>query len=60
MYAKNAWEKYTDNQYKDIMAFNEGYKDFITKGKTERACVSEAILLAKKAGFKDIKDFKSW
>ncbi len=59
MYAKNAWEKYTDNQYKDIMAFNEGYKDFITKGKTERACVSEAILLAKKAGFKDIKDFDS-
>ena len=36
MYAKLAWEKYTDEQIKDVMAFNEGYKNFITNGKTER------------------------
>ena len=58
MYAKNAWEKYDDNQIKEIMDFNELYKDFISKGKTERACVKESIKLAKEAGFKDISSFK--
>ena len=30
-----------DEQIKEIMDFNEGYKTFITKGKTERLCVNE-------------------
>lgn len=54
---KNVWLKYQD--HKEIMDFNEGYKDFITKGKTERACVKEAIKQAKEKGFKDIKEFSS-
>lgn len=55
MYNKNAWEKYSDN--KDcVFAFNEAYKDFITKGKTERLCVEEAIKLAKEKGFVCIDD----
>ena len=37
MYSKNVWEKY-DN-YDNIMAFNEGYKDFLSHCKTERLCV---------------------
>lgn len=56
MYAKNAWEKYNEEQIKDIMDFNEGYKNFITKGKTERLCVSEAIKKAMAAGYKDLND----
>lgn len=40
---KNAWEKYNDEQIKEIMDFNEGYKAFITKGKTERLCVNETV-----------------
>lgn len=59
MYAKNAWNKYEDNQYKDVMEFNEGYKSFITQGKTERACVKEAVALAQKAGFQDIQNLQS-
>lgn len=59
MYAKNAWEKYHDNQYKDVMDFNEGYKHYISVGKTERACVEETIRLAKEYGYKDIKEYDS-
>lgn len=59
MYAKNAWNKYENNQYKDVMDFNEGYKSFLTSGKTERACVKESVELAKAAGFQDIQSFQS-
>lgn len=30
MYAKNTWEKYA-NCVKDVMEYNEGYKDYISK-----------------------------
>ncbi|MFQ9889342.1 MAG: hypothetical protein ACLRWM_02010 [Streptococcus sp.] len=33
MYGKLAWEKYNDEQINDIMTFNEGYKNYITKVK---------------------------
>lgn len=59
MYAKNAWNKYKDNQYKDVMDFNEGYKAFLSSSKTERACVKESVELAQKAGFQDIQDLQS-
>lgn len=58
MYAKNAWNKYSENK-QDLISFCEDYKKFITKGKTERRCVEEAILEAEKAGFKNIDSFKS-
>ena len=45
MYAKNTWEKYA-NCVKDVMEYNEGYKDYISKNKTERACVKDSIRLA--------------
>lgn len=37
------------------MDFNEGYKAFLTAGKTERACVKESVELAKKLVFKILK-----
>ena len=57
MYAKNAWNKYEENGYKDVMDFNEGYKHYISVGKTERACVKETLRLAKEQGYKDISEF---
>lgn len=57
MYSKNVWNKY-DN-YDEIMKFNEDYKDFISKGKTERLCVSLSVDLAKKHGFKNISEVKT-
>lgn len=56
MYAKNAWEKYNNEEINDVMNFNEGYKNFITKGKTERLCVNESVKKAMAAGYKDLND----
>ena len=58
MYAKNAWKKYSGEKLDALMAFNEEYKDYITKGKTERLCVKEAVKLAEEKGFKNLKEFK--
>ena len=58
MYAKCAWKKYSAEEIKLVMDFNEEYKDYLTKGKTERKCVDEAIILAEKAGFKPLCSFE--
>ena len=58
MYAKNAWKKYEGNT-KEVFDFCEGYKDYITKGKTERLCVDGAKKLAEAKGFKDLASVKS-
>lgn len=59
MYAKNAWEKYSGDKLQEVMDFNEGYKHFISVGKTERVCVQESIALAKEKGFKHIDECKT-
>ena len=59
MYAKNAWLKYDDKSLKDVMDFNEGYKDFITKGKTERLCVKESEKIAIENGFKKLEEYET-
>ena len=56
MYAKNTWEKYS-NCVNDVMEYNEGYKDYISKNKTERACVKDSIRLAEAKGFKPLASF---
>jgi len=51
MYRKNAWKKYPDKA--PVMAFAEGYKKFITFGKTERLVVKESVEMLKAHGFVD-------
>lgn len=58
MYAKNTWEKYKDN-LNEVMEYNEGYKDYISKNKTERACVKDSIRLTKEKGFKPLDSFET-
>ena len=58
MYAKNTWEKYKDN-LNEVMEYNEGYKDYISKNKTERACVKDSIRLAEEKGFKLLDSFET-
>lgn len=59
MYAKNAWNKYQGEKLQELMDFNESYKDFISAGKTERACVAESVKIAEENGFKDLADYKT-
>lgn len=56
MYAKLAWDKYNEEQVNEIMTFNEGYKKYISKGKTERLCVSETVKLALTNGYKELSE----
>lgn len=59
MYSKNIWKNISKEKFNSIMDFCEGYKEFITKGKTERLCVNESIELAEKHGFVNIEKVKS-
>lgn len=54
MYRKNAWKEYTKSQIKDVMDFNEGYKEYLSKGKTERICVQLTKKMAESKGFRDL------
>ena len=58
MYAKNIWKEANDEKFDKIMNFSEGYKKFITLGKTERWCVEEALKLAKSYGYKNLAEVK--
>ncbi len=59
MYGKLAWEKYSEQDMKKVMSFNEEYKHFISVGKTERACVNESVRLAQAKGFQPLSSFTS-
>lgn len=53
---KNAWTKYTTKQVEEIFDFCDGYKDFMSKCKTERECVKEIVRLAEGQGYENLKD----
>ncbi len=51
-----AWNKYNEESVKDVFAFAEDYRQFISKCKTERECVKEAIVMAESAGYRNLSD----
>ncbi len=51
MERKNAWLSYDAAQKAKLNELCERYKEFITRGKTERECVDQAVEAAEKAGF---------
>ncbi len=59
MYSKNAWNKYSGKKLENLFDFNEDYKNFISKCKTERECVAYSVELAKQNGFKDLSEFNT-
>ena len=58
MERKNAWLQYTEEEKEAIHKLGEQYKDFLNKGKTERECVKEAIILAEKNGYRDLTEIR--
>ena len=59
MYRENAWLKYDQKELKNVMKFNDGYKEFLSISKTERLAVKEAVKQLEAAGFKCAKEVKS-
>ena len=53
---KNAWIQYDKDQIQEVFLFNEGYMNWITKAKTERLFVQDAIALAKEKGYQDLQE----
>ena len=56
MYRKNAWEKYED--IKPVMDFAEGYKAFISEGKTERLATRLAVKALEEHGYAEFSKKK--
>ena len=52
----NAWLKYNSTERKEIFDFCEGYKGYLSVGKTERECILEAIRLAEEKGYRNLDD----
>ena len=49
-----AWAELSDNQRRAVLAFAEDYKDFMSRAKTEISFVSEAVQVARAAGFREL------
>lgn len=56
MKRENCWKIYDENQLKELEEINSKYRNMLDSGKTERECVELTINLAKKAGYKDLKE----
>lgn len=57
MERKNAWEKYPKKEDREpIFSFAEGYRTFLSRCKTERACVTEFYQVAVDKGFRDLDE----
>ena len=56
MERKTAWEKYSQEEKQNVFDFAEGYRKFLSKGKTERECVELSIRMAREAGYRDLDE----
>lgn len=51
-----AWDKYTEEDLKEVFSLSDRYKEFVSKCKTERECVTEFIRLAEMNGYRNLED----
>ena len=56
---KTVWEKLDKDGVKAVMDFNEEYRQFLTKSKTERTFVTNTEAFALENGFKSFPRIKS-
>lgn len=47
----NVWEQIDDKEMEKVFKFNDEYKEFLNRGKTERESVDEIIRIAKEKGY---------
>ncbi len=50
-----AWAQLSDGERRDVFAFAEDYKAFMSSAKTELSFVSEAVEIARDAGFRELR-----
>jgi len=49
----SSWQRITETQRREVFVFNDGYKDYLQKAKTELSSTREVIRLARAAGFSE-------
>lgn len=54
---KNSWLALSQSELKQVQSYNEEYKLFIDKGRTELTFVTETKKLVEKSGFKQLTDY---
>lgn len=54
-----AWDKYSEDDMKNVFSLSDRYKEFMSKCKTERECVLEFIARAEEVGYKNLDDILS-
>lgn len=57
MERKYAWHEYTDTDLQAVAILGDQYRAFLDNGKTERQCVTQSVVAAKAAGYRDLKEF---
>ncbi len=50
------WEKYDEQELREVFQLSDDYKKYISDCKTERECVTEAIRMAREVGYEDLDD----
>lgn len=55
MERKNSWEIYDENQLKELESLNQGYRNFLDLGKTERECVDQIVNTVEAAGYQELE-----
>ena len=53
---KTVWDKLDETEKENLTSFNEAYRQFLSRAKTEREFTSESEKLAKEAGFVSLKE----
>lgn len=58
MERKNAWNTYDEEEYGKLYDIAEQYRQFISRGKTERECAGLTVEMAKAAGYCSLEEIK--
>ena len=51
---KSIWSQYSEKEKQELEKLNQGYREFLSKCKTERESVIEAVKQAEAAGYRDL------
>ena len=51
----NAWNDYNEKQIAELEALCGEYRDFLSRGKTERECAALTVQMAEAAGYRDLE-----
>ncbi|MGB6067110.1 MAG: aminopeptidase [Desulfomonilaceae bacterium] len=52
--ATRAWDRFGEQEKKQVFSYTQGYRDFLNRARTERSAVESFVKVAAKNGFKDL------